>query len=129
MLLMCLAKRFGALCCLALNSRRTTALRALKAKTIGVEDVLASPKWPDEWPFTETDLRSQDESDDGIFYSMPRFCYHVDEGAVRGITNYYKSHIADDSSVLDLCSSWASHYPADFPERMRRIAATGTHLA
>ena len=28
-------------------------------------------------------------------------------------------------SVLDLCSSWVSHYPADFPEKMSRIAATG----
>lgn len=56
---------------------------------------------------------------------MPRFCYHIDEGAVRGITNYYKNNIADGSSVLDICSSWVSHYPSDFPQRMSRISATG----
>jgi len=98
----------------------STQFVALKAKsTIGVSDVLASPKWPDEWPFTETDLRRQDETDDGIFYSTPRFCYHVDEKAVAALTEYYASEFpklakkAEKPSVLDLCASHVSHFPSD----------------
>jgi SAM-dependent methyltransferase len=44
---------------------------------------------------------------------------------VRAITNYYKANIAPGSAVLDICSSWVSHYPADFPHTMERISATG----
>ena len=29
------------------------------------------------------------------------------------------------SAILDICSSWVSHDPADFPQKMSRIAATG----
>ena len=44
---------------------------------------------------------------------------------MRALTNYYKEAIAPGSSILDICSSWVSHYPADFPETMERISATG----
>lgn len=44
---------------------------------------------------------------------------------MRALTNYYKTTIADGSSILDICSSWVSHYPDDFPKRMSRISATG----
>ena len=44
---------------------------------------------------------------------------------MRALTNYYKENIAAGSSVLDICSSWVSHYPADFPETMSRISGTG----
>ena len=75
--------------------------------------------WPEkEFPFPPQAFKRQDEDDDYSFYAMPRFCYHIDEGAVRAITNYYKQAIADGSSVLDICSSWVSHYPADFPEKV-----------
>ena len=59
------------------------------------------------------------------FYSTPRFCYHIDEGAVRALTNYYKESIKEGSSILDICSSWVSHYPEDFPKTMARISGTG----
>ena len=39
--------------------------------------------------------------------------------------NYYKENIAAGSAILDICSSWVSHYPDDFPQTMTRIAATG----
>jgi len=85
----------------------------------------ANGPWPDAFPFPPDAFKREDEADDEDFYSMPRFCYHIDEGAVRAITNYYKSHIADGSSVLDICSSWVSHFPADFPAKMARIAGSG----
>jgi SAM-dependent methyltransferase len=84
--------------------------------------------WPDEFPFPPEAFRRQDDSDDADFYSMPRLCYHIDEGAVRSLTNYYRESIAPGSSVLDICSSWVSHYPADFPQKMGRISGTGMNL-
>ena len=81
--------------------------------------------WPDEFIFPPQAFKRMDENDDEDFYGMPRLCYHIDEGAVRALTNYYKENIADGSAILDICSSWVSHYPADFPEKMSRIAATG----
>jgi len=88
------------------------------------EHLFAKP-WPPEWPFPPEAFARQDESDDADFYSTPRLVYHIDEGAVRALTNYYKDNIPADSAILDICSSWVSHYPADFPETMSRISATG----
>ena len=48
--------------------------------------VLEVPKWPEKWPFRAEDFLRYDESDDTAFYSMPRFVYHIDEGAVSALT-------------------------------------------
>lgn len=107
---------------------------ALKAKAaVGVEDVLATPSWPDEWPFTEADLRRQDEMSDAIFYSTPRFCYHVDEKAVAALTEYYATEFpklgdkegANKPAVLDLCASHVSHFPRDVADYTGRRVALG----
>jgi hypothetical protein len=90
-----------------------------------LHDKLFEREWPEKYPFPPEAFRRQDEQDDSDFYSMPRLVYHIDEGAVRSLTNYYKENIAAGSSVLDICSSWVSHYPADFPETMERISGTG----
>jgi len=111
----------------------STQFVALKAKqSIGVEDVLATPKWPDEWPFTENDLRRQDETDDGYFYSTPRFCYHVDEKAVAALTEYYKTEFPkigegkdEKPAVLDLCASHVSHFPNDVADYTGKRVALG----
>ena len=81
--------------------------------------------WPDEFIFPPQAFKRMDENDDEDFYGQPRLCYHIDEGAVRALTNYYKENIPVGSAILDICSSWVSHYPADFPQKMSRIAATG----
>ena len=36
------------------------------------EMVLANPKFPPEWPYTEADFVRMDESRDAIFYEPPR---------------------------------------------------------
>jgi len=93
-----------------------------------LDEKLFSRPWPDEWPFPPQAFRRQDESDDADFYAVPRFCYHIDEGAVRALTNYYAENIAPGAAILDICSSWVSHYPADFPDTMGRIAGTGMNV-
>lgn len=79
-----------------------------------VEKVLESPKWPDEWPYSASDFTRTDESNDGIFYDSPRLCYHIDDAAVSALTQYYSENLKEGEDVLDICSSWISHYPKDF---------------
>lgn len=75
---------------------------------------------PSDWtdfdnPFTDGDYKSQfarlDSTPDSLFYFDPRFVEHVDENAVKLLTNYISKDaiIRPDDTVLDLCSSWTSH--------------------
>lgn len=43
-----------------------------------------------------------------------RRVYHIDDAAVAALTNYYSTHLKDGDDVLDICSSWVSHYPKDW---------------
>lgn len=76
-----------------------------------VEKVLEKAQWPESWPYSDEDFRRMDESDDGLFYDSPRLVYHIDDSAVAALTNYYAQHFQDGEDVLDICSSWVSHYP------------------
>lgn len=78
------------------------------------EKVLDNPKYPAEWPFSDDDFVRQDESDDSIFYESPRLVYHIDDFCVSALTDYYKQNLKDGDDVLDICSSWVSHYPTDW---------------
>lgn len=94
--------------------------------TSDVFGYLKEEPYPPEYPLTAADMRRVDESDDGDFYSEPRFVYHIDGGAVAALTHYYKETITTPGlDVLDICSSWVSHYPADFPKRMHSVVGTG----
>ena len=55
--------------------------------------------------------RRADESDDEMFYAMPRLVTHIDEGACEALSAYYGSTLAPGASVLDLMSSCVSHLP------------------
>ena len=81
--------------------------------------------WPDSPPWKPRDFRRLDESDDAAFYaaSQPRFVYHIDEGAVAALTNYYKAEIPAGADVLDICSSWVSHYPIN--TKYGKVVGTG----
>ncbi len=62
----------------------------------------------------ETDQREKlDSSDDALFYDVPRFVTHVDEGFIAQLTALYRDRIPPNSRVLDLMSSWVSHLPTD----------------
>lgn len=82
-------------------------------------------EWPQDPPFTKKDFFRADEIDDESFYTVPRLVYHIDEPAVASLTQFYRNNIPKGSSILDICSSWVSHYPLEFPETMKRISATG----
>lgn len=81
--------------------------------------------WPDEWPFKPQDFSRSDPSNDKGFYTIPKLVYHIDEPAVASLTQYYRKNIPAKSDILDICSSWVSHYPLEFPDTMGKICATG----
>ncbi|CAN0089229.1 unnamed protein product, partial [Discosporangium mesarthrocarpum] len=86
---------------------------------VTAEDVLKAPKWPEEFPFDEQDFKRYDESNDGIFYSQPRLVFHIDDPAVKALTKYYSKNLPVGGDVLDICSSWVSHFPKDWQHGKR----------
>ena len=57
--------------------------------------------------------RRNDESDDEMFYAIPRLVTHIDEGACGALSAFYGNILDQDSKVLDLMSSCVSHLPTD----------------
>jgi SAM-dependent methyltransferase len=82
-------------------------------------------------------LRSPEKTFAGLTRRPPRLVYHIDDAAVAATERFYTSlftQIAGQKQapldVLDLCSSWVSHYPrdnraSDPPVQLRRIAGLG----
>ena len=54
-----------------------------------------------------------DESNDEKFYSDPKFVYHLDANFRNYLSSVYKNEINDNSTVLDLMSSWVSYLPLE----------------
>ena len=54
-----------------------------------------------------------DETDDTEFYSTPKFVYHLDSNFRNNLSALYKKEIKNNSSILDLMSSWDSYLPKD----------------
>mmetsp|Transcript_31924 Transcript_31924/g.42149 ORF Transcript_31924/g.42149 Transcript_31924/m.42149 type:complete len:269 (-) Transcript_31924:334-1140(-) len=93
------------------QSRSFQSSRLSARAGIRAEDVLKSPKWPAKWPFTDADFRRADESSDGLFYEDARLVYHIDDPAVSALTKFYSENFPAKADVLDICSSWVSHFP------------------
>ena len=54
-----------------------------------------------------------DESNDQEFYSDPKFVYHLDSNFRQYLTKIYKNEIRNNSTILDLMSSWDSYLPKE----------------
>ena len=80
--------------------------------------VLDDPNFPLEWPYQPENFQRYDESSDAIFYDSPRYVTHIDDGAIRALTDHYSQTFPapgnKDVAILDICSSWISHYPKDY---------------
>ena len=57
--------------------------------------------------------RRQDESPDSLFYRSPRFVTHIDDQAVAAVTQVYREALPPGGAILDLMSSWVSHFPPE----------------
>jgi len=51
--------------------------------------------------------------EDEIFYEQARLVYHIDEGAVAALTEFYRKMLPAGGVLLDLMSSWVSHLPPE----------------
>lgn len=68
-----------------------------------------------------------DPSDDTRFYTFDRFVTHIDDGAIAAVTGLYRE-LELSGDVLDLCSSWISHFdPA--PARLIALGMNEAELA
>jgi len=54
-----------------------------------------------------------DDTDDTLFYSVPRFVTHVDEGFIDQLTQLYCDRLKPNTRILDMMSSWVSHLPEE----------------
>ncbi|OVA08459.1 Methyltransferase type 11 [Macleaya cordata] len=92
-----------------------------------VEEVLKNVEWPEQFPFKQEDFQRFDESSDSVFYETPRFVTHIDDPAIAALNEYYAKVFPPSNtpgiSLLDLCSSWVSHFPAGY--KQDRIVGMG----
>ena len=68
-----------------------------------------------------------DTSPDDEFYREPRFVQHIDETTIEALTGWYREFLFEGADVLDLMSSWVSHYPSEVP--LGRVAGLGMNAA
>lgn len=72
-------------------------------------------------------LDRADPSPDTVFYGPPRLVTHIDEGAIAAVGGLY-AELGLDGDVLDLMSSWTSHFPAP-PRRLVGLGMNAAELA
>ena len=106
---------------------RTLGLRRLPRppgqRWASTTNMLAGHAWPPEWPFKPEDFKRQVEMRDSMFYRKPKLVQHIDDAAIAALTRHYATVLRPGADVLDLCSSWVSHYPPEW--RGGRVAGLG----
>lgn len=70
-----------------------------------------------EPPFKPEHFARLDDGPDGEFYSFPRRVVHIDAAAIVAIEQLFRDVLPVDGVILDLLSSWRSHWPAGFPKQ------------
>jgi SAM-dependent methyltransferase len=68
-----------------------------------------------------------DDADDAAFYALPRFVTHIDTGAIDAVGALY-DELGVGGEVLDLMSSWVSHFRRD-PESLTVLGMNADELA
>jgi SAM-dependent methyltransferase len=71
-----------------------------------------------------------DETNDGIFYTVPRLVVHIDDHAILALRLVLKERLPPGGVYLDLMSSWRSHLPDDLkPERVVGLGMNAQEMA
>ena len=77
--------------------------------------------------FPEGFFDRSDDEPDHRFYAVDRLVTHIDGGAIAAVTELYRD-LGLGGDVLDLCSSWISHFdPA--PARLTALGMNEAELA
>jgi len=58
-------------------------------------------------------FEKDDPDDDTAFYAEARLVTHIDDGAIKALTEFYRRTLPVGGMVLDLMSSCVSHLPTD----------------
>jgi SAM-dependent methyltransferase len=88
------------------------------AKNSPASRALDSMEWPDAFPFSQQDLTPQWAGNDGSFYVLPKFVQHAGDECRDSLSDFYARVLPpSDGDVLDLCSSFTSHYPESWKGR------------
>ena len=72
-------------------------------------------------------FQRDDDSNDAEFYTMPRLVVHIDDGAIVAVGRLFQQLIPENAEVLDLMSSWRTHWPDAHPRQ--RIVGLGMNAA
>src|SRR5438552_841919 len=67
-----------------------------------------------------------DEEPDEAFYTMPRKVVHIDDAAIAAIKQCLPDVLPPNGVVLDLLSSWRSHWPEGLPKQ--RLVGLGLNV-
>jgi hypothetical protein len=70
-----------------------------------------------ESPFRTEHFARLDESPDTEFYSFPRKVVHIDDAAIATVKQVFREVLPPHGVVLDLLSSWRSHWPEGLPKQ------------
>ena len=71
----------------------------------------------EEPPFRPEFFARLDEEPDEAFYTMPRKVVHIDDEAIAAIQQCLPDVLPPNGVVLDLLSSWRSHWPEGLPKQ------------
>lgn len=83
-----------------------------------------------EFGFSQEYFQRVDESVDSEFYAMPRMVVHIDDQAIAAVGRLFRGLIPPNSVVLDLMSSWRSHWPQGHPKaRMTGLGLNAAEMA
>ncbi|CAI5949053.1 unnamed protein product [Closterium sp. NIES-64] len=120
-------QRLGGLLLPLIGSAGAAGPAVARSKASEAEEVLRKAEWPAQFPFSAEDFKRYDETPDTVFYSMPRFVTHIDDPAIRALTKFYSENLPPPNTpgvaVLDMCSSWISHYPKGY--KQERVVGMG----
>ena len=67
--------------------------------------------------FQPDDFARLDDTPDPLFYVEPRKVVHLDAAACAAVGDFLFDAVPPGSEVLDLLSSWRSHWPSELPKR------------
>ncbi len=77
--------------------------------------------------FSPEFFEREDEGNDALFYTEPRMVVHIDEQAIAAVSRLFLDLISPESVVLDLMSSWRSHWPQGHSKE--RLVGLGLNAA
>jgi SAM-dependent methyltransferase len=78
-------------------------------------------------PFPPGFFDRMDPNPDPAFYAQPRFVTHIDDDAIAAIGDLY-ADLEVEGRVLDLCSSWVSHFAVP-PDELVGLGLNEAELA